>query len=96
MYLQHPNYNGNGDGYPNDIALLELSSSLQLGTNTVDKIRLAQPRDGDMAGQRCWLSGWGRTSGGMLKYIIHNTYSVNIKRNFRVNRTSDTKIPKIV
>lgn len=57
----HPNWNGNANGFPNDIATMRLSSALTFNTY-VNKASFAS--SGDFAGQTCTLSGWGRLSGG--------------------------------
>ncbi|XP_052074215.1 chymotrypsin-like serine proteinase [Mytilus californianus] len=56
----HPSYSGSAAGYPNDIALLQLSQSLSYGEN-IDAI--AVPSNVDFTGSKCFLSGWGRLSG---------------------------------
>ncbi|CAC5367331.1 Trypsin beta,Trypsin delta/gamma-like protein CG30031,Trypsin alpha,Chymotrypsin-like serine proteinase [Mytilus coruscus] len=58
--IMHPNYSSSRPGYPNDIALLELSQSLTFGA-TMNKI--AVPTTQDFTGSTCSLSGWGRLSG---------------------------------
>ncbi|XP_063397502.1 chymotrypsin-like serine proteinase [Mytilus trossulus] len=58
--IMHPSYSGSAAGYPNDIALLELSQSLSFGAN-IDAI--AVPSTQDFTGSRCFLSGWGRLTG---------------------------------
>jgi len=62
-YTIHPGYQGSGDGYPNDIAVLHLSSPLTFNSH-VKKARFANTGSGDFLGQTCTLSGWGLTSGG--------------------------------
>ncbi|XP_076107524.1 chymotrypsin-like serine proteinase [Mytilus galloprovincialis] len=58
--IMHPSYSGSAAGYPNDIALLELSQALSLGGNMA---AIAVPSTQDFTGSRCFLSGWGRLSG---------------------------------
>ncbi|KAK7093959.1 chymotrypsin-like serine proteinase [Littorina saxatilis] len=60
-YTNHPSYNGNANGFPNDIAVMRLSSALSFN-NYVNKITFAT--SGTFAGQSCKLSGWGRLVGG--------------------------------
>ncbi|KAK6166001.1 hypothetical protein SNE40_022799 [Patella caerulea] len=60
--VNHPNYNGNAAGYPNDISVLRLSSNANTGSSAVSIIGLA-PSGSSFAGQTCTISGWGRTSG---------------------------------
>ncbi|KAK3083387.1 hypothetical protein FSP39_021367, partial [Pinctada imbricata] len=61
--LQHPNYGSGAGAYPNDIALLRLSSSVSTSSNSIGIISLASG-NGDYAGQTCTITGWGRTSSG--------------------------------
>ncbi|PVD31916.1 hypothetical protein C0Q70_07342 [Pomacea canaliculata] len=58
----HENWNSNGDGYPNDIAICELATPLTFN----DYVSPIEIDDGSAswAGQDCTLSGWGRTVGG--------------------------------
>ncbi|XP_071114885.1 chymotrypsin-like serine proteinase [Haliotis cracherodii] len=62
-YTNHPNYNGNAAGYPNDIAVLRLTSSMDTSSSAVGTVSLASGSY-DYAGQTCTISGWGRLSGG--------------------------------
>ncbi|XP_048236587.1 chymotrypsin-like serine proteinase [Haliotis rufescens] len=62
-YTNHPDYNGNAGGYPNDIAVLRLSTSMDTNSSAVSTVNLASGSN-DYAGQTCTISGWGRLSGG--------------------------------
>ncbi|WAR15176.1 CELA1-like protein [Mya arenaria] len=58
----HPNYNKGSSAYPNDIALLQLTSSADLsGVNGI--IALANNGE-NFDGQTCELSGWGHIETG--------------------------------
>jgi len=60
LSTRHPNYNGNANGYPNDVAVLGFSS---IATNAnIGYIALAT--SGDFAGSSCVITGWGLTSAG--------------------------------
>ncbi|ESP01072.1 hypothetical protein LOTGIDRAFT_225501 [Lottia gigantea] len=59
----HPGYNPNGAGFPNDMAMLELSADANTGSNYISTISLAETND-DFTGQTCTISGWGRLVGG--------------------------------
>jgi secreted trypsin-like serine protease len=70
---EHPQYNGNAAGYPNDIATLTLASTPP-SSATIQPIALATASDGTFAGTRAIISGWGRTTGGgsspnQLQYV---------------------------
>ncbi|XP_067676542.1 chymotrypsin-like serine proteinase [Haliotis asinina] len=62
-YTNHPNYNGNAAGYPNDIAVLRLQTSMDTSSSAVGTISLASGGS-DYAGQTATITGWGRLSGG--------------------------------
>ncbi|XP_050418366.1 chymotrypsin-like serine proteinase [Patella vulgata] len=71
--VNHPNYNGNAAGYPNDISVMRLSSNANTGSSAVSTIGLA-PSGSSFVGQTCTISGWGRTSGtsslpNILQYV---------------------------
>ncbi|XP_067674529.1 chymotrypsin-like serine proteinase [Haliotis asinina] len=59
-YTNHPNYNGNAAGYPNDIAVLRLQTFMDTSSSAVT---LASGGS-DYAGQTATISGWGRLCGG--------------------------------
>ncbi|XP_071114886.1 chymotrypsin-like serine proteinase [Haliotis cracherodii] len=58
-YTNHPNYNGNAADYPNDIAVLRLTSSMDTSSSAVGTVSLASGSN-DYSGQTCTISGWGR------------------------------------
>ncbi|XP_061170067.1 fibrinolytic enzyme, isozyme C-like [Saccostrea echinata] len=58
--IMHPNYNGNGAGFPNDIALLELSG--EVTSNRATTIALARGTSSFIGNPDCWITGWGKTS----------------------------------
>ncbi|WAR15180.1 CEL3B-like protein, partial [Mya arenaria] len=58
----HPSYNKGSSAYPNDIALLKLSSSADL--SGVNKIIALADKGENFDGQTCQLSGWGHTVTG--------------------------------
>lgn len=61
---QHPQYSGSSAGFPNDIAVLELSSPIPLGS-TIALATLASNNEDFLSGtQNCWITGWGRTNVG--------------------------------
>ncbi|XP_022328315.1 chymotrypsin-like serine proteinase [Crassostrea virginica] len=60
----HPQYSGNSAGFPNDIAVLELSSSFTLGAD-IALANLPSNNEDFLSGtQNCWMTGWGRTNVG--------------------------------
>nr|XP_022327667.1 LOW QUALITY PROTEIN: fibrinolytic enzyme, isozyme C-like [Crassostrea virginica] len=58
--IMHPDYNGNGAGFPNDIALLELSG--EVTSNRAEVIGLARGTNSFIGNPDCWITGWGKTS----------------------------------
>ena len=63
LHLQHPDYDFSGDGFPNDIAVLELKSALEF-SDSINKIEMADEGEGNFAGDKCVISGWGLTNAG--------------------------------
>ena len=59
----HPQYNGNAPGYPNDISVLRLSSALAFNTH-VNSIPFASLGVPIALGSTVTATGWGRLSGG--------------------------------
>ena len=61
--VQHENYNkpSTAGAYPNDIAVLELASNMDLSGDN-DIITLASSTD-NYDGMTCTISGWGYTNG---------------------------------
>jgi len=57
----HRNYNPNGNGYPNDIAVITLSGEATL--NQYVQLAKLAPEDSSFAYQSCVISGWGQLSG---------------------------------
>lgn len=60
---QHPDWDPIGDGFPNDVAVIELENPLEFN-NKIDKIQLPDSDQGDFDGDKCDISGWGLTQGG--------------------------------
>nr|ABL67951.1 serine peptidase 2 [Peregriana peregra] len=62
FFIIHPLYNEKGNAYPNDIAILYLSSPVTYNKN-VQPAELA-PKGSSFANEQCIITGWGRTIGG--------------------------------
>ncbi|XP_071134667.1 trypsin alpha-like [Mytilus edulis] len=62
LIVSHENYNSGSGTFPNDIALMKMSSSLSL-TGSISAITLATGSPDEFAGQTCEITGWGRTCG---------------------------------
>ncbi|KAI8774100.1 fibrinolytic enzyme, isozyme C [Biomphalaria glabrata] len=58
----HPQYNGNGNGIPNDIGIIYLAISVTYNKN-VQPATIA-PAGSSFANTQCVITGWGRTVGG--------------------------------
>ena len=69
--LQHPDYGSGPGAFPNDIAVIELTTAANLDSAFIDTIAMAEG-DYDYAGERCIISGWGVTTegGGSLPAIL--------------------------
>jgi len=57
---RHPGYDENGNGFPNDVAVIGFAAVST--NNNLQTIALATPSDGSFAGNRCDITGWGKTS----------------------------------
>ncbi|XP_067674528.1 chymotrypsin-like serine proteinase [Haliotis asinina] len=68
-FIKHPKYNADAAGYPNDIAVLRLQTSMDTSRPAVGTISLASGGK-DYAGQTATISGWGLSAGGStLNYL---------------------------
>jgi len=79
--IMHPNYqDGSMGGFPNDIALLELSSSA-LVYNNVEVVPMGHSSDDFEAASECYITGWGRTltdnQGGLPNVLQEAKIDVN-------------------
>ncbi|CAD5112942.1 DgyrCDS2149 [Dimorphilus gyrociliatus] len=60
----HPDWINDGSlGFPNDVGVMKVSESVVLSGN-VAAATLVSSSVGNLAGQACVISGWGRTAGG--------------------------------
>lgn len=59
---RHPYYSSSGSrGYPNDIAVMYLSSSANTGSQYISTVPMASSSD-SFVGSTCYITGWGKTS----------------------------------
>jgi len=67
--VMHERYNGNGAGFPNDIALLKVSRPMSLNSKAV-AINIA-PMGMDFEGNNnCYITGWGLTQGSQDRTVL--------------------------
>ena len=60
--LQHEDYDGDADGIPNDIAVVELQQTVNITNEYMGLAKLPR-RNEEFAGtEHCWIAGWGRHS----------------------------------
>ena len=59
--LQHPNYQEDGDGTPNDIAILRLERPVNLTSSNIEIATLPNITE-EFVGAQCYITGWGKTS----------------------------------
>jgi secreted trypsin-like serine protease len=79
MISIHPNYDGNGNGFPNDVAVLGFAAVV---TNAnFQTIALASPSDGSFAGASCVITGWGKTSSSSGLPILLQQASMTVMTN---------------
>merc|ERR1719309_1850155 len=62
--IKHSRYNGNANGFPNDIALIYLSSSASTSSKYVSTITLPSKNENFAGNRNCYITGWGATSWG--------------------------------
>ncbi|XP_059146878.1 fibrinolytic enzyme, isozyme C-like [Physella acuta] len=78
-FVIHAQYNGNGNGIPNDIGIIYLSSSVTYNKN-VQPAALA-PKGSSFANTQCVITGWGRTvGGGATAQTLKEAYITKITR----------------
>ena len=60
--IRHRDYRESGRrGFPNDIALLSLSSPIDLSDQYVSTVQMASSGE-NFIDNECWITGWGKTS----------------------------------
>nr|AKV16241.1 putative chymotrypsinogen [Pectinaria gouldii] len=69
--VEHPDYQNFG-AYPNDVCVVTLSGSLDLGDSNVALTVLDPTNAGDRVGDICKISGWGRDESGDLPDILQS------------------------
>ena len=62
--IRHPSYSGSSSGFPNDIALMKLSSSADLSSKYATAVALPDSNEDFAGNDECWITGWGATRGG--------------------------------
>ena len=62
--IKHEGYTGSGNGLPNDIALLRLSTSADLSSKYATAVLLPNYKENFAGNPNCWITGWGGTYGG--------------------------------
>jgi len=58
--IQHPGWGPNDNGFPNDIALMKLSSTADLSGPYAQAVHLADSGTDFMGNTDCWITGWGK------------------------------------
>jgi len=61
--IRHHSYSGSRSGYPNDIALMYLSSTATMNQH-VKTVALPSSSERFAGNSNCWITGWGATRGG--------------------------------
>ena len=62
--IRHHSYSGSRSGYPNDIALMYLSSTADLSSRYASTVSLPSSNEEFAGNRNCWITGWGATRGG--------------------------------
>merc|ERR1712168_656991 len=60
--IQHPGWGPNSNGFPNDIALMQLKTSADLSGQYAQAVHLADSGTDFMGNSDCWITGWGKLS----------------------------------
>jgi len=91
---KHPWYSQN-NGYPNDIAMLQLSSAAQLNSY-VKTIPMAPSNAPNFQGYSCYISGWGQTastsSPNTLQEAPVDVYTTSYCRSYLGSSINDKQI----
>ncbi|XP_013387554.1 serine protease hepsin [Lingula anatina] len=69
-FIMHPQYDGSGAGFPNDIALVKLASPVSLDGPHMRAACLPEPGEEYSASDECWITGWGDTKGTGNEQIL--------------------------
>ena len=75
-------------GYPNDIALIKLSTPAKLNNNV--KIASLAERRAKFLDQECVLSGWGRTFDSRHPHMLHEVSVSYVKMEYCLFRDDVT------
>ena len=59
--MQHPDYDDQTNGIPNDIAIVRLAEAVDLTNEYVDVIGLPEENEDFVGNSNCWIMGWGLT-----------------------------------
>jgi len=78
--IMHENYNGNGDGFPNDIALLKLSSPVSLSQYVQVACLPTSANQDWTARDTCFITGWGLTQGTGNDNVL-NQLNIDVRTN---------------
>merc|ERR1712033_77627 len=58
--IQHPSWGPNDNGFPNDIALIELKTTADLSGPFAKAVKLADNGADFLDNENCWITGWGK------------------------------------
>jgi len=73
--IKHYAYDGSGGGFPNDIALLYLSSEADTSSQYVATIALPSQNEEFAGNSQCYISGWGVTvAGGYTPNVLQEAH----------------------
>ncbi|XP_071100833.1 chymotrypsin-like serine proteinase [Haliotis cracherodii] len=86
-YTNHPQYDGNAAGFPNDIAVIRLETPMDTSSPAVSTITLASGSN-DFAGSRCTISGWGVLPDGSTPDILQKVTMTTITNSDCASRWS--------
>ena len=61
-----------GRGFPNDIAVVRFSNPFPVDGVRINPVAMPSSHPADFTSSECWISGWGRMSGGKDIAIVHS------------------------
>ena len=73
FWSQHPEYDSQSPGVPNDIAIIRLAEAVDLSNQYVGVIGLPEANEDFVGNSNCWIMGWGLT-GEWTSYIQNECF----------------------
>jgi pancreatic elastase II len=78
VYTMHEQYNVGAATFPNDVATITFSGTIDANGGNIGYATLAPTGSTDYAGQTCVISGWGRTSASNILPNVLQKASIGV------------------